>query len=133
MSEIDWAPVTQALIGLASAIITVAVPIVTSALLKRFAVASGADQAAQLDTALKSVASDAYRVAVITGKNISSKEGQNAVVQTALIDYMARTPNFNAIFGPVSAKDLHDKVLARLGALMAADPNISAGPTPTAL
>ena len=125
--EVDYSPLAQGLIGIAAAVITVATPILTASLHRRFSVANTADRAAQLDTALKSVAADGYRLAVVGGLDLATKPGQDAAVRAALVSYIARTPDFDSSFGPVSAKDLHDKVLARLGALMAADPNISAG------
>jgi hypothetical protein len=128
----DSNPIVNALISLASFAVSIAIPILLPALLRRLKIASDSDLARRLDTAANAAAGLAYQQAAARANRLAltsglGDPGTHAAAVNAGTNYVVRhLPDAMQRLG-VSVPDVAEMVSARLGTLLAADPSVTAG------
>lgn len=123
---IDLTSVANILLSLASAAILAAVPIVVPAALKRLGVANNADLSAKLTTAADAAAGEAYRFALAHEGGLANVGIHDAALAVGTQYVVSRFPDAMKALG-VTPENVEAMVTARLGALLAGDPTVSAG------
>ena len=125
--NVDFAPLVSGLLGLASAAVTVAVPILVPALLKRWTIASDSDLADKLDTACEAAAGGAYRYALQHAAGVASVPIQNVALAMVTASVVNGFQDTMHRFG-LTPEAVQAMVANRLGKLLAADPTVKAAP-----
>lgn len=124
---IDLSPVVQPLLALTMTVVTGAIPILVTALLRRLHVANSTDLAAKINTAAEAAVGEAYRVAVLHGHDLRVRAGQDSVTAIAVNYMLKHVPETLHAFGLDDPDRLNALVSARLGKLLAVDPTVSTG------
>src|SRR6185437_12156395 len=123
---IDLNAVVQTLLGLASAAVLAAIPILVPALLKRLHIANNAVLTSQISDACASGAGAAYSYALQHTGGFANVDVHSEALAHG-INYVTKD------FGPkmaeagVTPERVAEVVTAKLGALMANDPSIGGG------
>lgn len=126
--SIDLSPILQALLGLAAAVVTGAVPFVVPLIRQRMHIAISADMEQRLDRALNAAAGIAYKLASesIDKGGLSNVSVHSQALARATQYVATHVPDTMATLG-VTQDNVRDMVSARLGSLLATDPTVSAG------
>lgn len=121
---IDWTPIVQTLLGLAAAAVSAAIPILVPAVLRRMRLSTESELNTRLQAALTAAAGEAYQFALRRSEGLSTPLAHNQAVGAGA-SYVARLmPDTLKALGVTDAA-LSEMVRARLGALLAQDPNIT--------
>lgn len=112
----------QGLAGVMMTAVTVAIPLVVPALLKRWGVANDADLNAKMQAALQAGAGAAYNAILRTGD--LRRPSQTDAVAAGVAYVAQHMPETMGKLG-MTASALAPLVEARLGVLLAADPSVS--------
>jgi hypothetical protein len=130
----DITNIVNVLLGLASAAVLAAIPILVPAVLKRLGIANNAAMEAKVDQVGDDAAGAAYQYALAHEGGLGHVEVKNAALAAGLSHLNANAGAEMTALGvtPAAAAGI---VSAKLGALLATDPSISAGapaqiPTP---
>jgi hypothetical protein len=123
---VDLTNIVNALLGVVLAAVTTAIPILVSAMLKRFGVANNADLAGKLIAAADAAAGAAYKYALEHEGGLARLDVHNAAIAAGVSYLSANMGGTMAILG-ITPANAEAMVTARLGALLAADPSVSAG------
>lgn len=129
---VDLTPVVNALMALASIALTTAIPLVVPAVLKRLKVANSADLAARVEAAADAAAGLAYRYALAHEGGLANVAVQDAALAAGINHVAASVPGALAQLG-ITPDHVQQMVQARLGALLANDPTVTAGKPTTPL
>ena len=116
--NVDLSPVVQGLLGLASAAMTVAIPILVPALLARWHVASDSDLAQKLDTACEAAAGGAYRYAMQHVDGVTSVPIQNVALAMVTANVVNGFQDTMHRFG-LTPEAVQAMVANRLGKMLA--------------
>lgn len=126
MTVVDFAPVLNAFLALAAAIISAATPIIAYALLARFKVANAADLSRQIGQAADAAAGAAYSYALQHEGGLTSIAVHNEAIAHGA-DYMIKKIPQKLKQAGVTPDAVNSLVSSRLGILLASDPTVSAG------
>lgn len=129
---VDLTPIVGAILALASAAITAAIPIVVPALLARLKIANNSDLAARVETAADAAAGMAYRYAIAHTGGFANISVHDAAMATAINHVTSSLPDTLAKLG-ITPEHVEQMVTARLGVLLANDPSVTAGKPVTAI
>lgn len=129
---VDLTPIVNTLMALASVSFTAAVPIVVPAMLKRLKVANNSDLAERVEAAADAAAGLAYRYALAHEGGLSNVAVQDAALAAGINHVASSVPGALAQLG-ITPDHVQQMVVARLGALLANDPTVSAGKPSTPL
>lgn len=129
---IDFSPLVAALISLAAAMVSTAIPILVPALLRRISAANKADQSAieanlstKLERAANAAAGVAYQYAAAKGGLAKADVHAGAIAAGAAYVVESLPETLQALgVGPTNVASM---VSARLGGLLAGDPTVTAG------
>jgi hypothetical protein len=125
MNTIDLAGAVNALLAIACAVLTAAVPIVVPALLRSLKISADADLVNKVDMACTSAAGEAYRFAVAHEGGLSNVAVQNGALAVAANYVLRAIPQTLDQLG-ITPDKVEAMVAARLGTLLASDPTVSA-------
>ena len=128
--SVDLTPLVQALLALVATIISGAIPILVRALLARFGRANDKEMADRLDRVLTNAAGLAYKALAEDAKGLASPAIQNKALADA-VSYAVQRGTDELVHLNVPQSDLPQMIQARLGTLLASDPTITPGPSPT--
>lgn len=123
-------PALDALRGLVYAAVLAALPIVIPTLLRRLNMGIAADQAARIEKAAEAGAGLAYQYAAAHEGGLSNVPVRDAALAAGINHVSASVPAALDALG-ITPEHVSQMVAARLGALLANDPTVTAGtPTP---
>jgi hypothetical protein len=123
---IDLTPAVNALLALAATAVTAAIPIVVPALMRRLKIANNSDLAARIEAAADAGAGLAYRYAIAHEGGLANIAVQDASLGLAVNHVAQSVPGALEQLG-ITPDHVQQMVTARLGALLAADPTVTAG------
>ena len=128
---IDLTQVALAFLGLASALVSAAIPFVVPLLRQRLHVSITADQATALERALQAGAGEAYRYALskVGDGGLANVNVQSTALAVGARYVTSKLPETLDNLG-VTPDQVHSMVAARLGGLLAADPTVTAASPP---
>lgn len=127
MTAVDFSVAANALLALASAVVTAAIPILVPAILRRLRLANNADLVAKVQAVAAAGAGMAYEYAVTHQGSITNVPFKDAAVATGVQHVMSSVPDALKEMG-ITPDHVSAMVTARLGTLLASDPTASATP-----
>jgi len=127
----DLTTVFHLLGALMMAAVTTAIPILVPALLKRLGVANDTDLKNNLENVLQAAAGGAYKFAASHEGGLSNVAVHNGALATATSYVVSNLPDTLQKLG-ITPDKVTAMVSARLGALLATDPTVTAGKPPVA-
>jgi hypothetical protein len=129
--DIDLTPLVQALAALALAAITAVTPYLAPLLRRYLHIRLTATQAASIQSAAAAGAQAAYGYIAANAASYRDVTIRNAAIAKGVQHVIASTPEALTALG-VSPEHVRNMVEARFGGLLAADPTVSIGNSPTA-
>jgi hypothetical protein len=129
--SIDLAPLVQALAALALAAISAATPFLAPLLWRYLHIRLTATQAAAIQSAADAGAQAAYGYIAANAASYRDATIRDAAIAKGVQHVVTATPAALTALG-VTPELVRNMVEARFGGLLAIDPNVSVGPTPTA-
>ena len=129
--SIDLTPLVQALAALALAAITAATPFLAPLLGRYLHIRLTATQAAAIQSAADAGAQAAYGYIAANAASYRNVTIRDAAIAKGVQHVVASTPEALAALG-VTPEHVRNMVEARFGGLLAADPTVSIGGSPTA-
>jgi hypothetical protein len=127
---IDLTPLVQALAALALAAITAATPYLAPLLGRYLHIRLTATQAAAIQSAADAGAQAAYGYIATNAANYRNVTIRDAAIAKGVQHVVASTPEALTALG-VTPEHVRNMVDARFGGLLAADPTVSIGGSPT--
>jgi hypothetical protein len=127
---IDLTPLVQALAALALAAITAATPYLAPLLGRYLHIRLTATQAAAIQSAADAGAQAAYGYIATNAANYRNVTIRDAAIAKGVQHVVASTPEALTALG-VTPEHVRNMVEARFGGLLAADPTVSIGGSPT--
>jgi len=131
-ATVDLANTANVLLSLAAAAVTAAIPILVPFILKRLNIANDADLTQKLELALNAAAGGAYKYAASHEGGLSNVAVNNGALASATTYVVSNLPDTLKTLG-VTPDKVTQMVSARLGALLASDPTVTAGKPPAAV
>jgi hypothetical protein len=128
---IDLTPLVQALAALALAAITAATPYLAPLLARYLHIRLTATQAAAIQSAADAGAQAAYGYIAANAASYRNVTIRDAAIAKGVQHVVASTPEALTALG-VTPEHVRNMVEARFGGLLAADPTVSIGGSPTA-
>jgi hypothetical protein len=129
--SIDLTPLVQALAALALAAITAATPYLAPLLGRYLHIRLTATQAAAIQSAADAGAQAAYGYIAANAASYRNVTIRDAAIAKGVQHVVASTPEALTALG-VTPEHVRNMVEARFGGLLAADPTVSIGGSPTA-
>jgi hypothetical protein len=129
--NIDLTPLVQALAALALAAMSGAIPYLAPLVSRYLRIRLTATQAAAIQTAADAGAQAAYGYIATHAASYHDVAIRDAAIATGVQHVVASTPEALIAIG-VTPEHVRNMVEARFGGLLAADPNVSIGASPTA-
>lgn len=127
---ISLAPVLDALLALAAAAVSTAIPFIVPAVLRRLRLADNAELVARVQSAALAGAGLAYQYAAAHKEGLASVSVRNAALARGIEHVASSVPGALLELG-VTPQHISQMVSGRLGVLLASDPTVTAGaPTP---
>lgn len=124
---LDLTPVLDTLAGLAFAAVSAAIPILVPAILRRLKIANNSDLAQRIETAADAGAGLAYQYAVTRAGGLNSVAVKDSAINRGVSHVLLSLPDTLKSLD-VTDEHVKDMVTARLGALLATDPTVTATP-----
>lgn len=128
--DIDLTPLVQALAALALVAVTTATPFLVPLLRRFLNIRLTAAQAAAIQTAADAGAKAAYGYIVASASSYRNLPIRDAAIAKGVQHVVASTPEALTALG-VTPEHVRDMVEARFGGLLAADPTVTIGKSPT--
>ena len=122
----DLTTIVNALMGLAAAAVTAAIPIIVPYVIKHLGIANDAALTAKLDMAATAAAGEAYNFALAHEGGLKSVAVKNGALATGVAYLTANMPDTLKQLG-ITPDKVQLMVSARLGKLLATDPTVGAG------
>ena len=129
--DIDLTPLVQALAALALTAMTAAIPYLVPLLRRYLHIRLSATLAAAVQTAADAGAQAAYGYIAASAGSYRNVTIRNAAIAKGVEHVVASAPESMAALG-VTPEHVRNMVEARLGGLLAADPNVSIAGSPAA-
>ena len=129
--DIDLTPLVQALAALALAAMTAATPYLAPLLRRYLHIRLTATQATAIQRAADAGAQAAYGYIAANAASYRDLKIRNAAIAKGVQHVAASAPEALSALG-VTPEHVRNMVEARFGGLLAADPNVSIGGSPTA-
>lgn len=128
-ATMNFTPLINVLLPLMLAVITAAVPIITTAVLRRLGVANNTDLSAKLSAVATEAAGVAYSYALTHANGLSEVQVHDGALTEGMNYVINHAPGVLRKLG-VTPDEVKAQVSAQLGVLLATDPNVSAGRPP---